>query len=448
MDNLKGEKYTGTGFLLLQDAVLSCAASLLSVLLVRWLSEPIPGFSLLVLVWVGLALAGTLVGTLASGSHRVVRRWATLSSSWRLVRTIITKESVLTLVLVTGLVKMPSTALSVVAVLTDGMLTTLFLFYIRFAARLFSRGEVSQVKALSARQNAVVAGTDAEAVSLAMELSKQYNVVGFLTEDERLNGHIIRDIMVYHVENRGQLERLEWRLGGIDCVFLPQKSEAPGEGAGQPGPASAPDVSPELSVPDGMSAVGRFLKRSFDVTASLVLMLLFLPLALLCALAVKLEDGGPALYKQERIGKGGKSFYILKFRSMRVDAEANGARLFGGDNDPRLTRTGAFLRAHHLDELPQLWNVFRGDMSFIGYRPERQVYIRQIMERNPRYRYLYQIRPGVTSYATLYNGYTDSLEKMLTRLDLDLYYLRNHSLLFDARVLGLTFLRIVSGKKF
>ena len=113
-----------------------------------------------------------------------------------------------------------------------------------------------------------------------------------------------------------------------------------------------------------------------------------------------------------------------------------------------LHRAGAFLRAHHLDELPQLWNVFRGDMSFIGYRPEREVYIRQIMDQNPLYRYLYQIRPGVTSYATLYNGYTDSLEKMLTRLDLDLYYLRNHSLGFDMRVLGMTFLSIISGKKF
>ena len=109
---------------------------------------------------------------------------------------------------------------------------------------------------------------------------------------------------------------------------------------------------------------------------------------------------------------------------------------------------GAFLRAHHLDELPQLWNVFKGDMSFIGYRPERQYYIDMIMDRNPRYRYLYQIRPGVTSYATLFNGYTDTMEKMLTRLDLDLYYLRNHSILFDIKVLGLTFLGILSGRKF
>ena len=118
------------------------------------------------------------------------------------------------------------------------------------------------------------------------------------------------------------------------------------------------------------------------------------------------------------------------------------------DDDPRLTRVGKFLRQHHLDELPQLWNVFKGDMSFIGYRPERAFYINKIMEVNPRYRYLYQIRPGVTSYATLYNGYTDSLEKMLRRLDLDLYYLRNHSLGFDARILALTFLNIVRGKKF
>ena len=113
-----------------------------------------------------------------------------------------------------------------------------------------------------------------------------------------------------------------------------------------------------------------------------------------------------------------------------------------------LTRAGKFLREHHLDELPQLWNVFIGDMSFIGPRPERKFYIDQIMERDPRYRYLYQIRPGVTSYATLYNGYTDTLEKMLRRLRYDLFYLEHRSWWFDFKILVKTFLNIAFGKKF
>ncbi|MBR3449843.1 MAG: sugar transferase [Bacteroidales bacterium] len=198
-----------------------------------------------------------------------------------------------------------------------------------------------------------------------------------------------------------------------------------------------------------MSWSGRWIKRSFDFVASALLLLFFSPLIGLCALAVKREDGGPVIYAQERIGKRGEPFRIFKFRSMRTDAEALGSpQLYSGEEDPRLTRVGRFLRAHHLDELPQLWNVLRGDMSFIGYRPEREYYIGQIMARNPRYRYLFQIQPGVTSYATLYNGYTDTLEKMLTRLDLDLYYLRNRSVWFDIKVLGLTFLSIVFGRKF
>ncbi|MBR6361960.1 MAG: sugar transferase [Bacteroidales bacterium] len=197
-----------------------------------------------------------------------------------------------------------------------------------------------------------------------------------------------------------------------------------------------------------MSLVGHVIKRGFDVILSGILLLFFSPVMLVCALAVKNEDGGPALYSQERMGRNGKPFLIYKFRSMRINAENGKPALYSGDDDERLTRVGKFLRQHHLDELPQLWNVFRGDMSFIGYRPERQFYIDQIMEKNPRYQYLYQIRPGVTSYATLYNGYTDTLEKMLTRLDLDLYYLRNHSVMFDVKVLWMTFLNIMTGKKF
>ena len=163
-----------------------------------------------------------------------------------------------------------------------------------------------------------------------------------------------------------------------------------------------------------------------------------------------MEDGGPAIFKQERIGRYGRPFYIYKFRSMRLDAEKNGPQLShsSGKYDRRLTKIGRFIRAHHLDELPQLWNVLRGDMAFIGPRPERQFYIDQIMELDKRYEYLYQIRPGVTSYATLCNGYTDTMEKMLTRLDMDLEYLENHNLWVDITIIFKTGMSILTGKKF
>ncbi len=172
-------------------------------------------------------------------------------------------------------------------------------------------------------------------------------------------------------------------------------------------------------------------------------------MVLVLAILIKREDGGDVFFRQERIGKGGKPFFILKMRSMRMDAEKDGPQLSNdSDTDPRLTKIGRFMRTHHLDELPQLWNVFVGDMAFIGYRPERKYFIDQIMEHDSRYERLYQIRPGVTSYATLYNGYTDTMEKMLRRLELDLYYLEHRSWWLDCKVLFLTFVNIVSGKKF
>lgn len=192
------------------------------------------------------------------------------------------------------------------------------------------------------------------------------------------------------------------------------------------------------------------MKRVLDFIIAAVCLVVFAPLFLICIVAIWLEDGAPTIFRQERIGLHGKPFYIYKFRSMTRDAEKDGPQLLlkGALNDSRLTRVGRFLRAHHLDELPQLWNVVRGDMAFIGYRPERKFYIDQIMERDPRYEQLYAIRPGVTSYATLYNGYTDTIEKMLRRLELDLYYLEHQSLWFDFTVLIKTFLSIVFGKKF
>lgn len=199
---------------------------------------------------------------------------------------------------------------------------------------------------------------------------------------------------------------------------------------------------------DGMNEMERNVKRVFDFLVAFVALVVFSPLFIVCYFAVKHEDGGPAIFKQERIGRFGRPFYIYKFRSMRVDAEKNGPALYQHERDTRMTKVGKFLRVHHLDELPQLWNVVRGDMSFIGPRPERKFYIDQIMLYDARYEYLYQIRPGVTSYATLYNGYTDTMDKMLKRLELDLYYLKNRSWWFDITILFKTFVNLAIGKKF
>ena len=198
---------------------------------------------------------------------------------------------------------------------------------------------------------------------------------------------------------------------------------------------------------DGMNAFEKEVKRLLDFLLAGVCLIVFSPLFLACYIAVKRNHDGPVIFKQERIGRFGRPFYIYKFRSMHIDAENDGPRLCSDNRDKRLTKTGRFLRAHHLDELPQLWNIFTGDMAFIGPRPEREHYIKMILEKDPRYVCLYQIRPGITSMATLYNGYTDSLEKMLKRLEMDLDYLEHRSWWLDAKILGLTFLKIMFGKK-
>lgn len=192
----------------------------------------------------------------------------------------------------------------------------------------------------------------------------------------------------------------------------------------------------------------RFVKRSTDILLSVPCLILSSPLFAIISLAIKWEDGLPIIYKQERIGLHGKPFNIYKFRSMKADAEKDGPNLLEIEGDTRLTHVGKFIRTHHLDELPQLWNILKGDMSFVGPRPERKYYIDQIMEHDPRYTYLYQIRPGATSYATLYNGYTDTMPKMLKRLELDLYYLEHRSWWFDAKILFKTMVNIMFGKIF
>ncbi len=433
-------------FSLSQDILLSLAASLVSILIIRWISEPIPGFTVLVLKWLAAAALGTVPGILISGCSRDVKKYATVRSIARVMAAILIKEAVLVVTLIIGLVRFPQMLQYLLIMLLDFLLTGGALSYLRVASRLLS-GHAPNPSQMASRKTALVAGTDEIALNLASELEKEgYDVVGLLSKRPEMNGRVIRDYVVYACRTDEDLEKLQWRFGGVDGVFFPRTVP---EAKDAPGPGDTPGEHETVQQRDRMSYLGHMVKRGFDIALSGLLLLVFSPVIALCAIFIKREDGGPVLFVQERIGRGGKPFNIYKFRSMRTDAEASGTpALYSGDEDPRLTRTGRFLRAHHLDELPQLWNVLKGDMSFIGYRPERQFFIDQIKRYNARYDYLFQIRPGVTSYATLYNGYTDTMDKMLTRLDLDLYYLRNHTIWFDMKVLGLTFLSIVTGKKF
>lgn len=198
---------------------------------------------------------------------------------------------------------------------------------------------------------------------------------------------------------------------------------------------------------DGMNLLQRIIKRIFDVLCSLAGMLFLSPLFLYIYIRLRMQGDGPVIFRQERIGYKGRPFYILKYRTMRVGSEDNDEPNLAVKDDERLTPFGRFLREHHLDELPQLWNVFVGDMSFVGPRPERKFFIDKIMQRNADYRYVYLMRPGLTSPASVYNGYTDTMEKMLIRLDMDLDYLQRRGLWLDLKIIVITVLYILKGKK-
>jgi len=189
---------------------------------------------------------------------------------------------------------------------------------------------------------------------------------------------------------------------------------------------------------DAMGSFQLAIKRIFDIVFSLLGMILLSPLFLIISIILFFSKG-PVIFKQERIGYQGKPFTMYKFRTMTVDAESDGIPRLENERNKYLTPFGGFLRANHLDEIPQLWNVLKGDMSFVGPRPERQYFIDQINRETDDYRYIYLMRPGLTSYATIHNGYTDSMDKMLRRLELDLEYLDQRSIGLDLQILLSTF---------
>ena len=189
-----------------------------------------------------------------------------------------------------------------------------------------------------------------------------------------------------------------------------------------------------------------FFKRAVDIAVSgTALLVLLVPLGVVTVWLHFANKGAGAFFRQERPGKGGRIFRVIKFKSMTDERDANGNLL---PDAQRLTRVGRFVRSTSVDELPQLWNVLKGDMSLVGPRPERRYFIDKIMEHDASYPLVFEMRPGLTSEATLYNGYTDTMEKMLTRLHMDIAYLKKRTLWTDVTIIFKTFASIVSGRKF
>lgn len=188
---------------------------------------------------------------------------------------------------------------------------------------------------------------------------------------------------------------------------------------------------PELSLKTKIS------KRIFDIAFSLVIMILGFPVFAIVYLITKLSSEGPPFFKQERVGKDERRFHIYKFRSMYINAEKFGPQL-SSKADPRITRWGRVIRRTRLDELPQFWNVLKGDMSVVGPRPERQFYIEKIIEKNPDYKKLQRLKPGVTSLGQVHFGYAENVEQMCIRMMYDLHYLQKPNISSDLKIIAKT----------
>lgn len=195
--------------------------------------------------------------------------------------------------------------------------------------------------------------------------------------------------------------------------------------------------TPSLMIPTlGLSAEQAFVKRIFDITVSFLGLIIVSPVLIIVAILIKLTSKGPALYKQERRTQDNKSFMLLKFRTMRVNAEADTGPVLSVENDPRVTPIGRILRKTRIDELPQLINVLKGEMSLVGPRPERPFFVKQFINDLPEYSYRFAVKSGITGYAQIFGNYSTSPED---KLRYDLMYIRNYSLLLDIKLILQTF---------
>lgn len=259
---------------------------------------------------------------------------------------------------------------------------------------------------------------------------------GTLPLSEVVSGLGIKEVIVAVREQRGGVlplrELVECRVSGVPVTDLAGmyervRGEVPIESL----------KASWLIYGQGFAQGGlrTFIKRTFDLLVSAALLMLALPLMLVTALAIRLESPGPVIYRQERVGRGGRPFTCLKFRSMRADAERDGTPVWAVSNDPRATRIGQFIRKTRIDELPQLINVLRGEMSFVGPRPERPGFVNELKQTIPYYDLRHSVKPGITGWAQVRYSYGASVEDARKKLQFDLYYVKNHSLFLDLLIL-------------
>ncbi|MDR1458958.1 MAG: exopolysaccharide biosynthesis polyprenyl glycosylphosphotransferase, partial [Bacteroidales bacterium] len=196
---------------------------------------------------------------------------------------------------------------------------------------------------------------------------------------------------------------------------------------------------------DSLPIWQRVCKRIMDIIVSFTFIIVAFPLYIILAIGVKRSSPGPVFFRQERIGKKGKPFHIIKFRSMYEDAESDGCPRLSSKFDDRITPFGVFMRRTHLDEIPQFFNVLKGEMSLVGPRPERQYYIDKIVERAPYYRLLLFVKPGITSWGQVSYGYAENVDQMIERLQYEIMYIENMSLLLDVKILFYTIVAVLKG---